>query len=214
MNQSVIEKSVRWVIERRQTILTAGTILAVGLFILSTVIFQKHKAREQGWSMLSFAENQILQGQTAPAAATLNELVKRYHSDPLVEQADQLLGSLSMLSGNAQQAVKMYEEGMKYASNENNKSLLMMSLGTAYEEEGNFQKADETYNEFLKEFPEHYLTPRILMSSIRVETLNNAPGAAREHYEKLLTLYPDTPWTKRAATYLEKNNASGKTKNP
>jgi len=202
MNKTVIEKSVHWALERKQTIVSVGTTLAVGGFILSTVLFQKHRAQEQGWGMLSYAENQIMQGQSAQGIATLNELVNRYHSGPLLEQAYQLLGSLSMMTGNAPEAVTMYEKGLEHASG-NNKSLLMMSLGTAYEEAGNSQKADDTYNEFLKEFPDHYLTPRVLMSSIRVETLNNNTGAAREHYEKLLTLYPDISWTKRAGTYLE-----------
>jgi tetratricopeptide (TPR) repeat protein len=213
-NSSVIEKCLRWAIERRQTLASVGLTALVGLLIISAILYQKHNLQQQNWNMLSYAENQIMQGQTAQAANTLNVLVGKSHSAPILAQAYQLLGSLAVMAGNAQQGAAMFQEGIVHASNPNNRSLLLMSLGTAYEDAGDLRKADDTYNQFLAEFPEHYLTPRILFSAIRAETLNNNPIAAREHYEKLLTSYANSSWTVRAGTLLENKTTPEKQKLP
>ena len=214
-NNAWIEKSLQWVIAHRQTLGAAAGTAGVATLIFSLVFYQKHKVQEQDWNTLSMAENQIMRGQPARGVTMLNELVQHSHSAPVLVQAYQLLGSLSLVAGNAQQSVQMYQEGVKNASsNPDTKALLLMGLGTAHEQAGDFRKAEEVYGQFLSEFPEHYLTSRILMSAIRVEMINNNPNAAREHYERLLTAYPDTPWAKRAGSYLDSKSPASKAKLP
>jgi len=214
-NNPFIEKSVLWVKTHWQTLSAVIGTVAIGAAVFSLVLYRKHAVEEQGWNMLSYAENQIMQGQATQGITTLNQVVQQYHSAPMLAQAYQLLGSLSLVSGNAQQSITMYEEGIKNASsNPNNRSLLTMSLATAYEEGGDLQKADSVYDQFLIDFPEHFLTPRILMDAIRVEMLANNAGAAREHYERLLTSYPNTSWAKRAGVYLAEKGPTEKVKLP
>jgi len=200
-----LEKGFLKIIKHKQMSLAIGVTLAGGLLLTSVIFLQRRQLNEKTWQMLAIAQSQIAQGQLSQGISTLNELTSRYHSGAVLEQAYHLLGSAALAQGNPQQAVTIYEEGLALTANENNRPLLMIGLGTAYEEGGDLNKAAETYERFLKDFPDHFLTPRILLNLVRVRALSNNLDAARQSYEKLLTLYPDTPWTKRAGAYLSTN---------
>jgi len=198
----LVERALRVLIANKQTFFSVGVTLGVALGLATLVVYRQKEFYERTWEMLSVAQNQVFQGQMNPAVSTLKDLTSRFPAGPATEHADYLLGNLYMAMQNPAAAADAYNNALKNPSNPNLKPLMLNSLGNAYEDEEQTAKAIDAYRQFIKEYPEHFLTPRVLFNLVRLESRTNI-DQAKDSYEKLLTLYPNTPWTKRAGTYIQ-----------
>jgi tetratricopeptide (TPR) repeat protein len=75
---------------------------------------------------------------------------------------------------------------------------ILASMGAAQEDQGDFNAAVATYKRLLAEFPDHFLTTKAYESLARSYELSKNPDAAKEIYEKIITMFPGTIWSEKA----------------
>lgn len=187
----------------------AGT--AAGIVLIYVFVqFRMSSLNESAAEKLAIAQSMLYQGQTAQGLALLDELINAYSKSDTACKARMTKADYLMAAGKFAEA-----EQALLPVTLNGKPVLIIplalsSLGAAQENQGKFAEAAKTYNDFLNAFPDHFFAPKMYESLARVYELTNAPAEARGVYEKLVTLYPSTPWAQRAQERL----ASIQTQNP
>lgn len=194
----VVVVAVTWIKNNRNLFFSiAGTVLAV--IVLAIFFFTRyHALNARANDKVSLAQGMLAQGQAAQASGQLDEVINRYSRTPAAAEARMVKAELLSSQGNYAEAEKTILPATTGGKPKTMIPLACASLGTIQENEGKYQEAVKTYNNFLDRFPDHYLAPRIYESLGRAYELLGSAADAKATYEKLATLYPASGWAQHA----------------
>ncbi len=196
------EKFAQWVLRHR-----AQLGLAFGLFVLAgflavAIVYNRRKLMEGGILQLSAARFQASQGKMKEALQSIDEVLRVQRTNPVAMQAYILKGEMLMQDRKFDEAAKLYQEGVGQASLPDYKALMVIGQASAAVELQKFSDAVALYEKFLHDYPNHYLVPRSYMELGRLRSVQKEWKEARAAYERLLTLYPKSPWAPEAQVHL------------
>jgi len=177
---------------------TIAGIILVYVFVQ----FRMSSLNEVAADKLAMAQSMLYQGQTAQGLALLDELINAYANSDTAGKARMTKADLLMSAGKYADAEQTL---LPVALNGKPRCIIplaLSSLGAAQENQGKFADAAKPYHDSLNGFPDHFFAPKIYESLARVYELANTPNEARGVYEKIVTLYPATPWAQRAQERL------------
>ena len=196
------EKAAQWMIAHRAQLLLAFGIAVLAGGLTVAIVVNRQKLREGGILQLSAARFQASKGQVKEALGSIDEVLRAQRTNPVAMQAYILKGELLIQERKFEDAAKSYQEGVGQATLPAYKALMVVGLAAADVELKKFPEAIDQYERFLREFPDHYLVPRCYMELGRLRTIQNQPKEAQAAYERLLTLYPKSPWASEAQSNL------------
>jgi len=196
--EDVVLWAVNWAKSNRQLFNGIAGILAVSIALTVFFFIRYHTVRERANDKLSFAQANFLQGKPQDGAKILDEIINQYPGTTAdykarLQKAEYLF-DLQDYAGAEKAITPVIEKGRPKTVI----PLAMSVLGAVRENAGNYREAIATYNAFLDNYPEHFLTPKIYESLARVYEITGSTQDARSSYEKLATLYPSSPWAQRA----------------
>lgn len=196
------EKAAQWLVRHRAQLGLAFGLLVLGGLLATAIVFNRRKLMEGGILQLSAARYQASKGQSKEALQSIDEVLRVQRTNPVAMQAYILKGELLMQDRKFDDAAKTYEEGYGQASLPAYKALMVMGQASAAVERQKFTEALALYEKFIHDYPDHYLVPRSYMEKGRLHAVQKQGKDAQAAYERLLTLYPKSPWAPEAQANL------------
>ena len=186
-------------IKHNQSIFFSVAGIIIGFIIFGIFFFsQFYTLNNRASEKLAFGQSMLYQGQAEQGSKLIDEVINQYTKTPAALQAILIKADYLMSLKKNDEAEKLL---LTAADKEKPKEiipLILSSLGSVQENEGKYQQALGTYNSFLTRFPDNYIAPKIYESLGRVYELINSPVEAKAIYEKMVLLYPSTPWATKA----------------
>lgn len=196
--EDFVVKAVNWAKSNKQFFNgIAGTIAVVIVFAI--FFFARfHAARLRANDKLSYAQANFMQGKTQDGLNILDGIIAQYPGSAAdykarIQKAEYMVG-IQNFNEAEKTIIPVVEKGKPKIII----PLAMSMLGAIKEDAGKYKEAIATYNTFLDNYPDHFLTPKIYESLARVYEITGATQDAKSTYEKLETLYPSTEWAQRA----------------
>jgi tetratricopeptide (TPR) repeat protein len=201
-----IDSGIDWALGNRNTFYAvAGT--AAGLLLFGIFFFTRlQEARLRNEEKLSMADYMVRGNDASQAEQGMNMLSEVIRNSPTSSTGLRA----AMVKANALMARPDYAGAEAVLVNaidgkNGDKKLLPFlysMLGILYENTGKLPQAIGIYNSYLGKFPDHFLTPRIYESLGRAQELSDQQAEAKATYERIVTMYPASPWAQNAQERL------------
>lgn len=196
------EKAAQWLVRHRAQLGLAFGLFVLGGLLTVAIVFNRRKLMEGGILQLSAARFQASKGQMKEALQSIDEVLRVQRTNPVAMQAYILKGEMLMQERKFDDAAKNYQEGARQASLPAYKALMVVGQASAAVEQQKFPEALTLYEKFIHDYPDHYLVPRSYMEKGRLHSVQKQWKDAQASYERLLTLYPKSPWAPEAQANL------------
>jgi tetratricopeptide (TPR) repeat protein len=197
-----LEHGGRWLVRHWQQVLLALGALAVAGAFAALIFFNLQQLQSRAWEQLSTAQGLASRGQVEEALKNVEQLAASHRSGPLASQARLFKGDLLFQQGKGPEAAAAYQEALERADSPELQALALAGLAGARELAQTWDQAATHYERFIKDYPEHFLTPRAYEALGRIQMTQGRWKEAQATFERLITLYPTTPWAKDAQTAL------------
>ena len=201
------DKALGWIKKNRETFIGSVVILlAAGIF---AVYFFMHyrDMRDSAWKALFIAQQTGFGGNVAEAQKQLEGVEASFSGTSAAPYAALTRGDILFAQGKFKEAEAEYA---KVSYDKNLAPFALYSVGKSREAAGDLTGAQAQYSDFLSRFPENFMAPEVHASLARSQELAGARDMARESYEKISLLYPDTPWAMEAKARLQQPAAPQK----
>ncbi|MBI2915733.1 MAG: tetratricopeptide repeat protein [Elusimicrobia bacterium] len=196
--QQWVQGALEWVAAHRQTFFsivgTVAVVAGVTVFIFSNF----RNLRKQAWERYAAGQNWSFSNQPDNGLNYFNEVINNYGHTPAAVFALLGKGDLLYRQGKFPEAVESYKRCLEKNSSKMILPFILAGMGASQEQMGDYSSSVATYRQFLSEFSEHYLSPKIHESLGRVYELSHNPDAAKEIYEKIITVFPGSSWAEKA----------------
>ncbi|PIS47419.1 MAG: hypothetical protein COT17_03595 [Elusimicrobia bacterium CG08_land_8_20_14_0_20_51_18] len=191
-----------WVRDNRQT---AIGILVIGFAIAIFGVFfyvNYSKTRETAQKQLFIAQQLSLSGRLDEGMKQLTEVETGFSSKPEADFAIFTKGDIYFARGEFQKAITEYEKIVARKSNPDLVPYALYSMAKSYQALPDYNASVIKFKDFLSKYPEHFLSGQTYMSLAYVYEKLNDKQNAKETYEKVAVLFPDTQWAENARQKL------------
>ncbi len=196
--QSGIGKLLDWISHHRQTFFSIVGTLAVGGILTAFILSNFINLRKQAWERYAAGHNWSVSNEPTKSLSHFDDVIQNFSHTPAVVYAHLSKGDLLYRGRKLDEAIVHYQHCLEKKPNKFIHPFVLESLGAAQEEKGDIAASIATYKQFLQDFSDHYLAPKVYESLGRVYELSLNPDAAKEIYEKIITMYPTTLWSEKA----------------
>ena len=196
------EKATQWILRHRAQLGLAFGLFVLGGLLTVAIVFNRRKLMEGGILQLSSARYQASKGQMKEALQSIDEVLRVQRTNPVAMQAYILKGEMLMQDRKFDESAKNFQEGYGQASLPAYKALMVMGQASAEVERQKFPEAVTLYEKMIHDYPGHFLVPRSYMELGRLRSVQKQWKEAQAAYERLLTLYPKSPWAPEAQANL------------
>lgn len=190
----------------------AIAVIVVILGVVGTVYYfdSVEQAARQASANLSKGNLEFRGGNSQVAILTFNEIINNYGGTRSAEQATFMLGKVNLQTRNYPEAIRYFEMYLqKYPKNLLNRASSYAGLGTAMENQGNFQEAAEVFEKGTLELPESPLQQSLRFGAMRNYLKVDNVEKARPHFEYITERFGGSETANRAARlFYEKSTAS------
>jgi tetratricopeptide (TPR) repeat protein len=200
----------RWLDTHRHQVLLGLTVVLVGGGMIAAIAFSLVGLRARVLDQFAAARSQAMAGKNVEALEALNKLLESQKTGVIAVQALLTKGDLLTAQGRYDDAVAAFEQALRQADRPAYRALAVANIAQAREDGGKLQEAETLYQQFLKDFPDHFLTARMYLALGRVQQMQGKAAEGRATWERLVTLYPATTWGQLAQARLGGTTASEK----
>jgi len=199
-----IENFLMWVIERRVQVLTLLGVVLAAVLIGSVFALRQKEAREQARTKLAYSQALLSQARFAEAATTLDEIRKGPMDTDTARLTAYLRGVASVGQSKADEAVTFLTEAVDLSRNHPIRPLAIADLGSAQEQKKDFEAAIASYALSVSEYPDHFMSPRVMLALGRVQILAGKNDEVADLVERLIDLHPTSEWAENARRLIDK----------
>ena len=189
------EKYKNWII-------SVGFSLILISFLVIVVMMKLHQTKVRAEEKIAVAESYFYTGRFDDGMRLLDEIINTYKNTKYFSYAMYLKANFLYEHKNFEQAKKICLEILSFKKTKNIIVPTMYILAQCYQNLNNFDEAIKVFNDIVKEFPDHYLTPRVYESLGFCYELKGDLQKAKEVYERMNILYPGTYWASIAQQKL------------
>jgi tetratricopeptide (TPR) repeat protein len=189
------EKYQNWII-------SVGFSLILISFLVIVVMMKLHQTKVRAEEKIAVAESYFYTGRFDDGMRLLDEIINTYKNTKYFSYAMYLKANSLYEHKNFEQAKKVCLEILSFKKTKNIIVPTMYILAQCYQNLNNFDEAIKVFNDIVKEFPDHYLTPRVYESLGFCYELKGDLQKAKEIYERMNILYPGTYWASIAQQKL------------
>jgi TolA-binding protein len=156
------------------------------------------------WTRLSQAQALLSMKKLPEAEQVLNDVRNTTPDTDAKLYATFYLGQAALSENKPDDAIARFSETAAEAVKRPIRPLALSNLGFAYEQKGDYANAALTYRQFMADYAEHFLAPRVQLSLGRSLAMANDPAGAQEALGHLVDLYPTSPWAENARQIMDK----------
>lgn len=199
-----VKKALEWTALHRQTFFSILGTSAIAVIVFLFILSNFRNLQKQAWERYSAGQNWVYAKNPDNAMNFFNDVINNYSRTPAAKYALLAKGDLLYQQKKFSEAVECYKKCLDRNPPKIILPFALSGLGIAQEDSNDFPSAIATYKRFVSDFPDHYLTPKIYESLARVYELSLNPDAAKEVYEKIITMYPGSLWSEKARLHYQK----------
>ncbi len=193
-----VEISLEWIAQHRQTFFSIAGTVVVAIVVVAFIVSNFKNLRKQAWERYSAGQTWAYSNQPENALNLFNEVITNYSHTPAAAYSFLAKGDVLYKQRKFQEAVDSFKKAMEKDPPKIIVPFILANSGAAYEETADYNSAISSYKQLLSEYSNHYLVPKTYESLARVYECALNPDAAKEIYEKVITLYPSSIWAERA----------------
>jgi len=194
----------RWIRENKQTVWSIIAIIIAAIIITVVIFINLSKNKETAEKYYFVAQQYYAAGKIDEALEQLDIIEKNFSKYPSGDFAMLLKGDIYFTNGNYPKALEAYVNASKKISNKELIPFASYSIAKTYQALKDYDRAIPMFNTFINAYPDHYLTPEIYMSLAISYEVKGQSDLARETYQKITILYPQTQWEAVAREALKK----------
>jgi TolA-binding protein len=199
-----VEKGLRWAMARRGPILiSVGVVIAV-MLLSSVVVLRKQQERETIETQMAIAQSLIAQKKFDQSAAMLKTMRPTVTDRKLASRLLYLEGTALLSTQNFDDAIAAFREASDLSAGTPLRPLVLSNLGFAQEQKKDYTGAAASYSQFMADYGNHFLAPRIQLSLGRTLYAAGKPDDARKALGQLIDLYPTSAWAQSARQIMER----------
>lgn len=202
VKKNSVEVFLQWVKENRQTAIGIAAIAAV--MIVLAVVFSINYAKnsETAQKQLFIAQQVAYGGRTDAGLKQLTDVENNFTSRPEADFAIYTKGDIFFNQGKFKEAASEYEKILKRKTNADLLPYAAYSIAKCYQGLEDYDSAIIKLKDFITAWPDHFLCGQAYSSLAYVYQKKGDLSAARETYEKITVLFPDTGWAQEAKLKL------------
>lgn len=190
----------------------AIAVIVVILGVVGSVYYfdSVRETSRQAAANLSKGNLEFRGGNSQVAILTFNEIINNYGGTNSAEQATFMLGKANLRTRNYPEAIRFFELYLqKYQKNLLNRASSYTGLGTAMENQGNFQEAAEVFEKGTLELPDSPLQQSLRYGAMRNYLKVDNVEKARPHFDYITENFEGSETANRAARqFYEKSTPS------
>jgi len=201
---------IDWIKNNRQT---AIGILVISIAILVFGIFfyiNYSKTQETAQKQLFIAQQLAYTGKLEEGVKLLSEVETNFPNKPEADFAIFTKGDLYFNNGEYQKAIYEYEKILKRNTNKDLHPFALYSIAKSYQAIPDYNTAIVKLKDFLSKYPENFLTGQVYLSLAYIYEKQNDMVNAKETYEKIMVLFPETQWAQLAKDKLNPTKPNSK----
>ena len=196
--QTGIKNTLEWIANNRQTFFSVVGTIVIGGIIAAYIFTNFINLKNQAWDRYAAGHNWSISNQPEKSLSYFDDVIQNYSHTPAAAYAHLSKGDLLFRSHKFAEAITEYQESYSQKPPKPIIPFLLQSLGAAQEEKGDYAASITSYKQFLLDYSDHYLAAKVYESLGRVYELSHNPDAAKEIYEKIITMFPSTLWAEKA----------------
>lgn len=194
--------AARWVRRHWAQLALAAGVGLIGGVLTFFILLNRERLAERAADQLSVARNQAGARRVKEAFQTLDAVLATNRSSAAAMQAFVMKGELLLADNKMKEAEAVYGEALAQATEPAYRALFLSGQAFCAAGLEKWEDAAGLYQRFLKEYPEHFLAPRVYMDLGRAEMAAGRWADAQRAFEKLVTLYPKSVWVADAQASL------------
>lgn len=202
-----VETVLRWVLMNRGPVLTGIGVLIAAILLGSVFMIRRRENRDVQSTQIAMAESFLGQRQFDRAAQVLQDIRTKATDPSIIVRTAYFQGVTALEQKNYEQAAGFFREAADRAQGTPMKPLALANLGFALEEKKDFDAAVMTYGQFMSEFGDHFLAPRVQLAIGRSFLLSGKEEEGKKALNQLIDLYPTSPWAQNARSIMDKNKS-------
>ncbi|MCH8026731.1 MAG: tetratricopeptide repeat protein [candidate division Zixibacteria bacterium] len=192
----------------------AIAVIVVILGVVGSVYYfdSVEEASRQAAANLSKGNLEFRGGSSPEAILTFMGIINNFGGTKSAEQATFMLGKVNLQTRNYPESIRYFEMYLqKYQKNLLNRASSYTGLGTALENQGNFQEAAEAFEKGTMAMPDSPLQQSLRIGAMRNYLKVDSVEKARPHFEYITERFEGSETANRAARlFYEKARASYK----
>ncbi len=189
-----IEEAARWVREHQERFwaITGTTLLAILFVVL--LVHHRETENEEAWSQLGALQGLLAQNKWDEVRKGLDNWDVRFQGSDASTYAKFLKADLLYRTSDYIQASQVYGDIATAGRPEPTRPLALSAQISCEEMAGHLAQAQNVAQTFLDRYPDHFLAAPAYMSQARLAELAGNPAAAAAVYDRVVLLYPQSPW--------------------
>jgi hypothetical protein len=191
-----------WLLRHGKQVLLGLGVVALASLLIGWVFHNLQAVRRLAWDQLSSAQTLFSQGKISEATQAVDQILASHRSGSLAIHAHLLKGDMALQGEKKDQAIPAYEAALGQSATPELRAVALGALAAAHEELQKWPEAEKLHTQFTVEFPDHFLTPRTHLGISRLQMAQQKWVEAQSTLERLITLYPSTPWAQEAQELL------------
>jgi outer membrane protein assembly factor BamD (BamD/ComL family) len=199
----LVAQVVEWIRTHQERFWTIVGAAAVTATVAVVTLLHRQTQTNDAWSQLGPIQGQIMQSPTPETATALETWSKRFGSTSAAPYAKFLKADLLYKTTDFPAAAQVYADLAEHASPIDMRPLALAGQQSAEEMAGRLPNALSLAQTFIQRYPDHFLVASMYLAQARLqESTGDRPGAAAS-YDKLIALFPQSPWTELARTRVQ-----------
>lgn len=193
-----------WIKRNRQTFISIIAIIIAIIIIISVVLINLSKNRETAEKYMFLAQQYLAAGKIDESISQLDIVEKNFARYPQSDFAMLKKGDIYFLQQNYAKAIEQYNNAYNKISNKELLPFALYSMAKSYQALRDYNNAILKFNDFINKYPDHYLLPEIYLSLAITYEAKNEKELAKQTYQKIMVLYPQTQWEDLAKQAIKK----------
>ena len=193
--EKYLERAARWIREHQERFwaITGTSLLAI--LFLALLIQHQQTESDEAWSQLGATMGQLNQGKWDDARKGLAAWDMRFRGTDAATYAKFMKADLCYRTSDYVQAAQIYGDIALSGRPESTRPLALYAEISSEEMANHWPQAQNVAQIFLDRYPDHFMAAPVYMAQARLAELGGNPAAAAAIYDRVVLLYPQSPWT-------------------
>ena len=201
-----MDKALGWIKANRETFIGASVITLAAVIFAVYFLMHYLDLRDTAWKNLFIAQQIGFSGHQTEAQTQLTSIETNYSNTSAYGYAILTNGDIFFTQGKFKEAEAQYSK-LLTGGPKDLRPFALYSLAKTKDAALDFPAAQAQYKDFLSAYPEHFLAPEVHWSLASAYEAGGNAAEAKNTWEKIVLLYPETSWAAQAKARLSQPEA-------
>ena len=193
--EKYLEAAVHWIRDHQERFWAITGTSFLSILFIALLIHHAQTESDAAWIQLGGVQGQLTQGKWDETRKGMESWEARFRGTDASTYEKFLKADLCYRTSDYAQAAQIYGDIAQNGRPEAARPLALSAEISSEEMAGHLPQAQSLAQAFLDRYPDHFLTAPVYMTQARLAELGGNPAAASAIYDRVILLYPQSPWT-------------------